>query len=441
MSPAMVSRAYKILFFIVGAALTLSCEKSAPTFDLQVSPASARCPSGKTSIEMVVISPDAWTLVSSEPWCKPIQMDGGPTSSFGTHVYLNVDENKSFERSCTVSLTGVKNGAKKVVTITQDRNSKGMYFQQTEYRVSGQAQKVEIPYYSDSEVNVVPLSPWITVESVDAQSIVLGMDEHKSLLKRRGEVRITSSGGQEKVIVLFQGDGVWDPNLLKYILAKYDTNGDEVLSQEEADAVESLDIRAKTNGLFGLFRAVEGFECFRNLKALKIISHYDTDYYPPVDYRFDGLPSLVGLSIIDPDIGLLSVKNCPNLKFVHISGGGYDTNLSVDFDNNPSLLDFQVNAEQQSNPYTNVEKLQIKRNPLLSQIIMRHCRFAEEPDFSQVPRLDYLDLRFSEFVSPCIDLSQNVYLNTLYVTTKYIILPRAIKGSVQLHVSGRVIYE
>lgn len=437
MSPAMVSRAYKILFFIVGAALTLSCEKSAPTFDLQVSPASARCPSDKTSIEMVVISPDAWTLVSSEPWCKPVQMDGGPTSSFGTHVYLNVDENKSFERSCTVSLTGMKNGAKKVITITQDQNSRGMYFQQTEYRVSGQAQKVEISYFSDTEVTVVPLSPWITVESVDAQSIVLGMDEHKSLLKRRGEVRITSSGGQEKVIVLFQGDGVWDPNLYKYILKEYDTDGDEVLSQEEADAVESLVIR-----FFGDLHTVEGLECFRHLKTLKIINRYPWDYHPQVDYRFDGHPSLTALNIVDADIGLLSVKNCPNLRFVHFFGDGcYHANISIDLDNNPSLFDFQVNKEQDGVWDTNVEKLQIRRNPLLSQIIMRHCEFAEEPDFSQVPRLDYLDLRISKFVSPCIDLSQNVYLNTLYVTTKYIILPRAIKGSVQLHVSGRVIYE
>ena len=161
-----------------------------------------------------------------------------------------------------------------------------------------------------------------------------------------------------------------------------------------------------------------------------------------MDYRFDGHPSLTALNIVDADIGLLSVKNCPNLRFVHFFGDGcYHANISIDLDNNPSLFDFQVNKEQDGVWDTNVEKLQIRRNPLLSQIIMRHCEFAEEPDFSQVPRLDYLDLRISKFVSPCIDLSQNVYLNTLYVTTKYIILPRAIKGSVQLHVSGRVIYE
>ena len=428
----MASRGIRSVLVLVGVLLSLSCERAVPVFQEGFTPSSASCSSRDQFLDFTVVSQASWELLSSEPWCIPVPMDGGPTSSKGARVRVHLDENEKFERSCVVSLR-VDGEVVGSAEITQSQNTAGLYFDKTAYKVSGQTRQVVIPFFSDTEVTVESLCSWITSVKVDRQSLLLDVDPYDSLINRQGQVLVKTASGKEQVIDIVQGDGFTNQRLYDLLVSLYDSDHDGAISREEADGIETMYLRIDTDWI----KMVDGFGFFRNLKELKIRASMSP--WAGREYCFDGHPALTSVTI-EEDFGFtrFSARNCPQLEDVALSIS-FSNEMSFDVGGCSHLQKIQISSSR-----TTFSSFSMDNCPDLREIRLGKVIFPGEVDFRNCNKLQSLYLN-NVYGINCVDLSQDPCLKDVFLnnTAKYLLISKDLKGSINLSLvlGTKIIYQ
>lgn len=402
----------------MGVLFLFSCERRVDVVQTSLSPESLTSPAKQGEVVFTVVSPQPWRIVSSGSWCKPIPMDGGPTSSVGTAVSIWLEENEGFERECEISLiVGEETVASAVVS--QGLDEAGLVFGQTRYKISGSTNRLEIPYYSATEISVEPLCTWVSVSQVMQDRIILDIETHASLLNRTGQVCVTASDGKERTLDIIQGDGFSDSQMYGYMLRLYDIDGDGFLSKEEAATVEQMNLKAclleYEHGFLEYSHDIpvlDGFDYFPNLRELTIDANREWNYPIRNKLYVDGHPSLTSLTITGhiAELTFISASNCPNLERVTLENG-YNLH-SADVSYCPKLRVLHLVNGVFGLYSDRLSSLNLIGSPHIESLTLGGATFSEEPDFG--PLEDVRSVSFSSMAGVrCLDLSKSRFLESV----------------------------
>lgn len=439
-------RVIRIWAIVAGLLLLFSCEKPGEevVFQAALSPERQTGPARQGDVVFTVTSSEPWRISCSAPWCKPVQRVGGPTTSKGTAVSVRLEDNEGLERSCEVSLFV---GEEKVASavLVQGVDEAGLALEQLRYSLPSNPGRLEIPYHSGSAVSVEPLCPWISVYEVAPNKIKLDIETYSSLVKRTGQVRVSSSNGLERTLEITQGEGFSDSQMFDYLIRLYDSDRDGTLSKEEAAAVTKMNLMASLNeysenGAYTIYshniRVLDGFDYFPNLRELTVTA--DGGGVIRKQLYVDGHPSLTTL-VIDgtgADMSLISASNCPNLEVVTVKNG---LNMKqVDVSECPNLRTLHLVNGTIGYASDDLSSLILTGSPHIVDFKLEGAEFTEEPDFGLLE--DVVNVSFSRvFGVRCLDLSKSLSLeslswfdmSSLRHENRYVLLPSSRESMIQ----------
>ena len=248
---------------------------------------------------------------------------------------------------------------------------------------------------------------------------------------------IEEEWGEEKVIPVEVFDLlIPDAKFREYCLANFDTDGDGVISREEAELVTKIDI--KTNKILSL----AGIEYFTNLQNLTIssssiwqqgkltalnlkknvnLTYLKCEYTPLTELDLSGNPNLQELYCHYNNLTALDLSNNPKLTILSC----YERQINaLDLQNNPLLISFACGDSQiteldfSQNP--ELQKIDSRDNPLKTidiskspELISLACYGGQltSLDLTNNPKLDSLDCSSNQLTQ--LDLSNNTLLTVL----------------------------
>lgn len=201
-----------------------------------------------------------------------------------------------------------------------------------------------------------------------------------------------------------------DPAFLQWV-EKKDRDGDGFLSQEELDAVTSMDLRKQgIRQLDGLeyFRNLEYLNCSENdltalvledLPALTSLTCNENASLETLD--LSGAPALEQLYCFHSALTELDLQDVPALTYLVWGGSPLQ---ELDLSNSPELQVLHVLGGD-------LTSADLSHNPKLDMLLWNHTRI-ETLDLSNQTELTYLNCTDNQLTS--LDLSGNPKLETLY---------------------------
>lgn len=201
-----------------------------------------------------------------------------------------------------------------------------------------------------------------------------------------------------------------DPAFLQWV-EKKDRDGDGFLSQEELNAVTSMDLRKQgIRQLDGLeyFRNLESLNCSENdltalvledLPALTSLTCNENASLETLDLR--GTPALEHLYCFHSALSELDLQDVPALTYLVWGGSPLQ---ELDLSNSPELEVLHVLGGD-------LTSADLSHNPKLDMLLWNHTRI-ETLDLSNQTELTYLNCTDNQLTS--LDLSVNSKLETLY---------------------------
>lgn len=369
---------------------------------------------GGGQVSFIITSPAAWTSVCPDSWYRIVPASGSVTSSAGTRVFLQVDENKGFERTGAVTIRS-ESGERIIIPIQQQYASEDLILQEDTYRLSGSAARLEIPFRSDNPVGVELADDWLHLESVESSRVVFAVDEWTSLLNRIGTLRLSTSGGILHEVTVIQGDGFSDPNLYAHLVKYYDRDGDGILAPDDIRDLKEIGISVENDDPW--IECFDGFSAFPSLERL-LITHCEG--HPKQGASKFYLHSHPTLKIIQFQIAdfpetnaslvtTLDIAGCPNLETVDISRGTLLKEARII--DNPRLKELYL--VNRSTAW--LERLDLWNCPLLELLVLQGAVFGEEPNFPVFPELVRVEMKNIHGLC-CLDLSHSEKLNYLSLT-------------------------
>ena len=180
----------------------------------------------------------AWTISSSQSWCKVSQSSGNATGSSSVNITVTCDENTTYdERTCTLT---IKAGtASQTVEIKQGEGL-GLVISQTIYDVSNDAQTIEVEVKANVEYEYTiaeDAKDWITVS------------ETKALVSSKVKFDIAANESydeRESVITFKQKDG----SLAGTVTVKQGEEKGLIItktSYELSDKEQTIEVEVKAN--------------------------------------------------------------------------------------------------------------------------------------------------------------------------------------------------
>lgn len=247
---------------------------------------------------------------------------------------------------------------------------------------------------------------------------------------------IEEEWGEEKVIPVEVFDLlIPDAKFREYCLANFDTDGDGVISREEAEQVTQINV--KTDEILSL----AGIEYFTNLETLIIgtktlqqgkltalnlkknvnLTFLKCEYNPLTELDLSGNPNLQELYCHYNNLTTLDLSHNPKLTILSCYEHQID---AIDLRNNPLLTSFACGDSQiteldfSQNP--ELQKIDSRDNPLKTidiskspELISLACYAGQltSLDLTNNPKLDSLDCSSNQLSQ--LDLSNNTLLTVL----------------------------
>lgn len=201
-----------------------------------------------------------------------------------------------------------------------------------------------------------------------------------------------------------------DPAFLQWV-EKKDSDGDGFLSQEELDAVTTMDLRKQgIEQLDGLeyFRNLESLNCSENdltalvLEDLPVLTSLTCNENPSLEtLDLRGAPALEHLYCFHSALSELDLQDVPALTYLAWGGSPLQ---ELDLSGNPALQVLHVLGGD-------LTDADLSHNPKLDMLLWNHTRI-ETLDLSSQTELTYLNCTDNQLTA--LDLSGNPKLETLY---------------------------
>ncbi len=200
-------------------------------------------------------------------------------------------------------------------------------------------------------------------------------------------IAICQTNGENNRI-FWNGGSVPDNTFREYLLGKYDTNHDGVISEAEADAVTEMVLRIDNSK--PTVTSLEGIENFRKIENLNLIENI----------KLVNLNSLKGLgmkALLLTSCGIkeLNLSDFPTLEALVITGEEWE---SVNFDN-PALRHLSLEE-------TTLEHIDLSKLKNLEELYVDNTGLLSEIDLSNLNNLKEIDVCGDNLTS--LKLSDNV---------------------------------
>jgi hypothetical protein len=314
---------------------------------------------------VTVTSGRPWTMEGSADWVTASASEGYP----GTEVSFTADTNfTDKERSAEFTFKCASNTA--VLKVTQKAASYNISVDKESISFPVEGGEETVTVTADSEWEISGSADWISYTVTDDK--ILFKASKNTLAESRSVTYTLTSGKGEyvktaKIEAVQSGsssliDAIKDEHLKAYILENYDKDGDNDLSQAEADALTTLEWTESS--LATSIDTFEGIEIFRNLKEFS----FSTPSYGTIlsavttidltkntqlekvtvscknvtEVKVDGLSNLQTLSLgLCSQITSQSLTGLSSLKELYLFGTGI---TSIDISGCPVLEHLSVES-------------------------------------------------------------------------------------------------
>ena len=271
----------------------------------------------------------------SEGVAVPLMQDGGNLRiAAGSYdMYLSPAGSKAyFLRSGTpFTFEGYGEGRgvlSQTVTIRQDGADAFLADFQGRYTLSARGQTLDLRARSSVDIEAQSHSDWISVVSTKALSdrtVSLQIAENSASGARTGKVTVSAPalGMSQEVTIVQVGQGdiyIQDEALRGVLLAKFDTDGDGLLSKEECEAVEYLGLLSTDDPSVDDIQSLQGIEYFVNLSVLEIRKGTQGKVGGTVDLSAN--TKLWGLYMDRCSMDVLDIRTCKNLRTISLTSAG-----------------------------------------------------------------------------------------------------------------------
>mgnify|MGYP002623354026 FL=1 len=252
------------------------------------------------------------------------------TKALETRTYdFSVEPNTGYdERECVITFSG-GGTTSQTVTIRQDGADGFLADFQEKYTLSSRSQNLELRARSSVSIEAVSHADWISVVSTKAlsdRSVTLKIAENTADGARTGKVTVQAPalGVSQEVTVVQVGTGdiyIPDDAFRALMLAKFDTDGDGLLSKEECEAVEYINLSAYENPSVSDIKSLQGIEYFVNISSLNINMQNGTGSSGNLTGTLDltANTKLWGLYLNNCGIEVLDISTCTELRTISLS--------------------------------------------------------------------------------------------------------------------------
>ena len=169
-----------------------------------------------------------------------------------------------------------------------------------------------------------------------------------------------------------------DPTFGDYCTSQYDTNGDGVLTNDEAASVKTLTLDANTDKTLTGITSLSGIENFTGLEKLSCtmceftsvdlsrntrLKDLDLMYGKLTALNVSSLPELETLNCNNNALTSIDLSHNPKLRYLFVQGNRL---TALDVSHNPELEFLYINMMPN---FTNqIETLDVTKNPKLTQL-------------------------------------------------------------------------
>lgn len=325
-----------------------------------------------------------------------LRQDGGnmklPAGTFD--FYLNPDQNRAYFLTAGTPFTydgytAPASGLTQTVTVRQDGADGFVANFKEEYKLSAKAQTLELRSRSSVDIAAESNCDWISVvetRSMSTKVVTLQIAENTSGQSRTGEVVVSAPelGLSQTAKIIQSGAGeVYfpDPVFRAWMLERYDSNGDGLLSTEECEAVGYLSLVFSDYPAAYNIESLAGIEYFTNLYSLYIDAS-ETPWKPAgkvsgtIDLSSNKYLIRVEIRNLASFEGLNVSGNAERLEIVNISYGTSLKKIDLPEGDNPRLYSFAVSdcpqfgTEVDLSKYYNIQYLFLTFCPALQKVTL-----------------------------------------------------------------------
>lgn len=316
------------------------------------------------------------TTVSSNVAVPLMQGGGNLKLAAGTYdMYLNPDDATAYFIPAGAPFGPGGTGSAPLsatVTIRQDGADGFLADFKEQYELSAREQTLELKSRSSVEIQAQSQADWITVVQTRALSnrfVDLQIAENTSGDSRTGKVTVSAPalGISREVTIVQHAEGdivISDDGFLAYLLDKFDSNSDEVLSKEECEDVSSMYIEFTEYPGIASF---SGLEYFPNLMSFS--TYGENTLLKEVDCSNNKKLSSVDISDC-PSLTTLDVSKCRELWYLRATNDRSLANLLLPEE------DFRLKTFYMWNADSMPDEIDLSMCPLLEGLSFTHSGAA-----------------------------------------------------------------
>lgn len=196
-----------------------------------------------------------------------------PTRAISTHThYYTIASNTTYDnRSAKIHFFNKENNIDEIVEITQLQKN-ALIIGKTDYQVPQEGGTVDVTLQNniDFEIKINESDTWITqiaTRALQENKLRFNISENTTGAERIGKIKIVNTQQNiSQTITITQSAipvlSIPDPNFKAYLVANYDQNNDNEISQSEIEKLTYLTLTDQS------IASLEGIEYFTNLSVL-----------------------------------------------------------------------------------------------------------------------------------------------------------------------------
>lgn len=245
-----------------------------------------------------------------------------PTRAISTHThYYTIASNTTCDnRSTEIHFYNKENNIDEIVEITQLQKD-ALIIGKTDYQVpqEGGTVDVTLQHNIDFEIKINETDTWITqieTRALQENQLRFNISENTTGAERIGKIMIANTQQNiSQTITITQSAipvlDIPDPNFKAYLVANYDQNSDNEISQSEIEKVTYLTLTGLS------IASLEGIEHFTNLKGLSCDNNSLTELDLSKNTQLTGLTcgyNKISKLILPPNAEKMTSLSCGNNK-------------------------------------------------------------------------------------------------------------------------------
>lgn len=245
-----------------------------------------------------------------------------PTRAISTHThYYTIASNTTYDnRSTEIHFCNKENNIDEIVEITQLQKD-ALIIGKTDYQVpqEGGTVDVTLQHNIDFEIKINETDTWITqieTRALQENQLRFNISENTTGDERIGKIMIANTQQNiSQTITITQSAipvlDIPDPNFKAYLVANYDQNSDNEISQSEIEKVTYLTLTGLS------IASLEGIEHFTNLKGLSCDNNSLTELDLSKNTQLTGLTcgyNKISKLILPPNAEKMTSLSCGDNK-------------------------------------------------------------------------------------------------------------------------------